>query len=281
MERRRFLQAAGLALGASALIGRGSAPMQYKLGKLPAQRDLYKIKLVDYTTPTLPKAPLVFGHYREVPCGWRMMGNDRVGDCVLAGAAHEHMLWSSEAGCVATFTDANVLGVYSAITGYDSGQTRPDGSNPTDQGTSVGDAMSYRRNTGIPDASGKIHKIAAFADIELGNLDLLATAAHLLSAVGIGVNFPSTAMDQFNRGVPWDVVPGARVEGGHYVPIVGRLANGNFLCVTWGKLQEITPRFLLEYCDEAIAIFSTDFLVGGKSPEGLDAQTLIADFDLT
>lgn len=256
--------------------------MEYKLGKLPAQRGAYKLKLTDYTTPLFYSAPAVFGHYTEVPSAWGMLANDKYGCCVWSGAAHEHLLWTSEAGCASPFTNANVLKAYSDVTHFDPSQDTPAG-NPTDQGTLVADALAYRRTTGITDASGKVHKLAAWAEIEVQNLDLdlLASAAWLLSAVGVGIEFPSTAMDQFNRGVPWDYIVGSFTEGGHYIPIVGRVANGNFLCITWGKLQEITPRFLSRYCDEAVALFSSDFLVNGKSPEGLDAPTLITDFSLT
>lgn len=256
--------------------------MDYKLGKLPAVPHGYKLKLSDYTTKSLPKAPPYFGHYREVPSAWGELGNTKYGDCVWAGAAHEHMLWTAEAGCSAPFTDANVLTAYSAVTGFDPSKDTSAG-NVTDQGTAVPDALAYRKETGITDAAGKVHKLAAWAEIEVQNLDLdlFASAAWLLSSVAVGISFPSTAMDQFNRGQPWDYIVGSYSQGGHYIPIVGRLPNGNFLCVTWGKLQEVTPKFLSRYCDEAIALFSGEFLVNGKSPEGLDAPTLIADFNLT
>lgn len=280
LSRRTAFKLAAAALAATQL--RGDALVEYKLGKLPAQPNAYALKLADYTTPFFYSAPPVFGHYREVPSAWGMLANDKYGCCVWAGAAHEHLLWTSEAGCAAPFTNENVLKAYSDVTHFDPSQDTPAG-NPTDVGTSVADALAYRKTTGLLDASGKTHKLAAWAEIEVQNLDLdlLASAAWLLSAVGIGVDFPSTAMDQTNRGVPWDYIPGSRIEGGHYVPIVGRLANGNFLVITWGQLQEVTPRFLSRYCDEAIALFSGEFLVGGKSPEGLDAKTLFADFNLT
>lgn len=271
----------GAAVAAAPLLP-GDSVSNFKLGKLPAVPRAYKLRLTDYTTSAFHAAPPAFGHYKEVPSAWGMLANDKYGCCVWAGAAHEHLLWTSEAGCAAPFTNANVLSAYSAVTGFDQFKDTPAG-NSTDQGTSVADALAYRRTTGLTDATGKIHKLAAWAEIEVQNLDLnlLASAAWLLSAVGVGIEFPSTAMAQTNRGVPWDYIPGSATEGGHYVPIVGRLANGNFLCITWGQLQEITPRFLSRYCDEAVALFSTDFLVAGKSPEGLDAPSLFADFSLT
>lgn len=279
----RLAAAVGVAAAGVSASVPGGKPVDYKLGKLPARPGAYKVNLADHVTPAFPQAPTVFGHYGEVPAAWGMLANDKYGCCVWSGAGHEHMLFTTEAGCVATFTDANILEAYSAVTGFDPRQTRPDGSNPTDQGTSVPDAMAFRHTTGIMDESGNLHKLAAYAEIDVQNLDLdlLASAACYLSAVGVGVDFPNTAMDQFNKGQPWDVTRFSRSVGGHYIPVVGRRPNGNFLCVTWGKLQEITPRFLSRYADEAVALFTPEFFRDGKSPEGLDQQTLFADFSLT
>jgi hypothetical protein len=71
-----------------------------------------------------------------------MLGNDEFGDCVFAGAGHEHMVWS---GGKMNFTTDNVLSDYSAVTGF----LRDDPA--TDQGTVMLDALNYRRHTGVMD----------------------------------------------------------------------------------------------------------------------------------
>lgn len=270
MNRRRFFQTGMAALTTASLLTLGgSSPVQYKLGKAAATPERAKLKLVDYLT-NVPTPPAVFGHQTEVPSGWGMLGNDTAGDCVWAGACHEHMLWTAEAGCVAVFTQADAFAPYAAVTGFVVGDAA------TDKGTNVTDALAYRVASGIADANNKVHKLEAYAQLTPSS-DAIAQGAWLFSAVGVGIQFPSYAMAQFNAGQPWDVVRGGYIEGGHYVPIVGRLANGNLLCVTWGKLQEMTPSFLDKYCDEAYALFSPEFFVNGKSPEGFDAATLQAD----
>src|SRR5271154_6064970 len=50
---------------------------------------------------------------------------------------------------LAPFTTEQALNLYSRITGYDPSQTQPDGSNPTDQGTSWTDALTYWLKNGI------------------------------------------------------------------------------------------------------------------------------------
>lgn len=242
-----------------------------KLGKkpyIPSKKDLlYR----NYRGVTLPPIPKSFGH-QSLVSNWGMLGNDNVGDCVIAGADHETMLWTAEGSTEASFTVANAISDYSAITGYN-----PSDPN-TDQGTDVRTALQYRRNTGMIDASGKRHKIAAYLLLDQSNLlKELLEATYLFSAVGIGINFPDSAMEQFNNGQPWSVVQGSQIEGGHYVPVVGY--DGTYIyCVTWGKIQKMTVDFLTTYCEEAWAILSQEFINGkGVSPEGFNLSQLQAD----
>jgi hypothetical protein len=190
---------------------------------------------------------------------------------VWAGAAHETMLYNKEAGAAVAFTEANVLSDYAAVTGFNPGDPA------TDQGTDVQDAAAYRRKTGIIDAAGKRHTIAAYLALDPGNLDHLFTAAYLFSAAGIGLDLPASAIDQAKRGGVWDLVSGSPNEGGHYVPLVGRLPNGLLVCVSWGRQQLVTEGFFRAFCDEAIAYVSAEDLIEQKSPEGFAYADLIAD----
>lgn len=240
---------------------------RYKLGKTPA-RHAVKLSLFDFIKH-LPKVPAVFGHGNLLPVDVGMLGNDQYGDCVFAGAAHETMLWNDEAGHPVTFVTQDALADYTAVTGF----------NPvdpsTDQGTDMQVAASYRKKTGIIDALGTRHKVAAYVAVH--TLNEATIAAYLFGACGIGIQVPESAQQQFADGDPWDVVRGSQIIGGHYVPLVGRAANGNYLVITWGKVQEATPRFLKRYMDEGVAYISEECLTGGKSPEGFDIDQLNAD----
>jgi hypothetical protein len=244
----------------------------YKLGKLPARPGAVKLKLTDYIDKTaLLTPPKTFGHQNLVPSNdWGMLGNDQFGDCVWAGAAHETILWNEEAGRYVRFEDYAVLSDYSAVTGF-----KPTDPN-TDQGTDMQVAASYRRKTGVVDAGGKRHKIAAYLAIKPRNMSELQQAMYLFSNVGIGIKFPSSAMAQFDGGLPWSVVKGARIDGGHYIPAVGYDSTYVYV-VTWGKLQKMTWAFFAKYCDEALAYLSSEMLTNGKSPEGFDLAGLQAD----
>lgn len=240
-----------------------------KLGKQPATHDDRDLTLAAYTKKKLPVPPATFGHYPAVTA-WGMLGNDTHGDCVWAGAAHETMVWNAAHGVSATFDDAHVLADYSAVTGFD-----PSDPN-TDQGTNVRTALNYRRQVGIQDSTGGRHKIGAYLALAPGDMIELLRSAYLFGAVGIGIEFPQSAHDQFNAGQPWTVVSGSPVEGGHYVPVVGADLHYVYV-VTWGRVQRVTKGFLRKYCDEAFALLSVEYLSHGLSPEGFDLAQLQAD----
>jgi hypothetical protein len=251
-----------------------------KYGKKPARINSVQLKLCDYFDHkiVLPKIPAEFGHDRLVTA-YGMLGNDRVGDCVFAGAAHETMLWNREAGRTIAFSDDSVLSDYSAVTGFDPSQTDPvTGENPTDGGTDVQVAASYRRRIGVVDSAGVRHKIGGYVALTPGDPDQLAAAAYIFGAVGIGIRVPDYAQDEFEAGQPWDTRLGVpNIEGGHYIPIVGR-RNGMFDVVTWGRIQQMTVAFYRRFCDEAIVYLSTEFLSAtGASPEGFNLAQLTAD----
>ncbi len=182
-----------------------------RLGKKPATDDAKDLLFSNYVDTTkLPPTPAEFGHEKLFsPKGWGMLGNDEWGDCAWAGPAHETMLLSTEGAHPAAFTTAGVLSDYSAGTGFDS-NAGPPGKNPTDNGSEVRKVLSYRRKTGIIDASQKRHKIGAFVKLEPKNLTHVYQAMYLFQVVGIGIEFPGSAMEQFHEGKPWSVVPERR-----------------------------------------------------------------------
>jgi hypothetical protein len=249
-----------------------------KLGKQPATEDRRDLMFARYVRKAqLPTPPAKFGHEDLFgPKEWGMLGNDQWGDCAWAGPAHETMLLTKEGGRSAAFSTDAVLSDYSAGTGFDP-KAGPPGQNPTDQGSNVREVLKYRAKTGIVDANGNRHKVGAYVKLDTKNLDQVTEALYLFQVVGIGIEFPASAMDQFNNGQPWDVVQGSQIEGGHYVPLVAR--RDNLEVVTWGALQQMTQAFYEKYCDEAWAYISEENLQQGKSPEGFDLEQLQADLN--
>lgn len=255
-----------------------------KLGKRPATTSPADFKLGDFLQPgvALPQPPARFGHgTMYADDSWLMLGNgpdDSVapgfqgaGDCVFAGAAHETMETNRLARHTVHFTGKEVISDYSKVTGYVVGD------DSTDQGTDVRTALSYRRRTGVIDAAGKRHKIGAYLALDPKNWDQLMQAAYIFGAVGIGFEFPDTAMEQFDRGQRWDVVAGSQIEGGHYVPVMGRSSTTVAGVVTWARRQAMSQAFYEAYNDEAWAVvFPEELNSKGLNERGFDLAALNA-----
>jgi len=247
--------------------------MNLKLGKLPATKDTRDLLFANYRTDApLPKRPAKFGHANLLPSDVGMLGNDRFGDCVFASAAHLTMLWNAEAGRKVEFNDECVLQCYAEVTGFDPAT----GAN--DNGTNMRDMLNYWRQTGILDAQGNRHKLAAFASIDPSNMDHILTAMWLFG-LDIGFVVTQDAMDRFHDNDIWDVSPwhgDMTVLGGHCICPV---TLGNFInSYTWGRLQGCTQRFFRRQTDEVYAVFSQEMLnASGKSLEGFDLGALQSD----
>lgn len=240
-----------------------------KLGKKPARKDAVLLKFSRYVTYQLPPPPETGGHRDLITTpDWGILGNDQYGDCVWAGAAHETILWNKEAGNDVIFSPEAVLSDYSASTGFNPNDPNTDG------GTDMQLAAKYRQDTGILDASGNRHKIGAYLALETDRD--IKQAIHLFGAVGIGVEFPDSAMNQFDANQDWTVVSGANVDGGHYIP--GITYDKDFVyVVTWGKVVRASWHFIHKYMDEGIVYLSEERLVAGKSLEGFDLTQLQTD----
>ncbi len=252
--------------------------MPYKLGKTPPSRSVSFMFKDYFDIKKLPTPPSVFGHYPQVK-NFFMLANDEYGDCVWAGAAHEHMVWSVTGGRPrARFTKHDVLSDYAAVTGFDVSKTDAKGDNPTDNGTDMGDAAKYRQKTGVLAADTKRHKIDAYVALEVGNWDQLVVATWLMGAAGVGLQLPQSAMTQFDANKPWTAPwpwQKPKIAGGHYVCSVGRDGNGNMPVVTWGRPHPMTKGFYERFSDEALVYLSLEVLdEKNLSPEGFDADTL-------
>lgn len=229
--------------------------------------------LADYLT-VLPLPTAIFG-FGTLYDDWGMLGNDQYGDCVLAGGAHETMLWNKvRGGTNVPMSTKMTLQDYSDITGFDPNQAW------TDQGTFVLDALKYRQKTGLRDAAGDRHKIAAYLALEPGNFQQAIVASYIFGAVGIGFEVPDTIWDQWDNGEYWDLTDiNSPIDGGHYVPAVGsRNSLARITIVTWGRRWQMTKRFYQHYVDEAWAMLSEEQIrPDGKGIHGLNLDQLRAD----
>lgn len=251
-------------------------PAKYKLGKHKKKEDkrnLKAAKYIDYSK--LPPLPTLtaYGHGNLI-VAWLMYLNDMLGDCVIAGAYHFLMLINIMAGRAFSATDRNAEETYELAAGYN-----PADSN-TDQGTNMLDFLKYWKNTGIKDASGNIHKIRAFVEIEPGNLQELLYAIYLFGGAYIGVQLPSSAESQFENNEMWSIVPSDTTVGGHCLYLVSKQASPIIDAISWAKDQQATVEWILKYMDEGYIIFDDEMFNNLVTMDGFKYDDLLADLNL-
>ena len=246
-----------------------------KFGKKPASVNAKDLKLAHYLdTTVLPTSwpHPNFGNGSRFR-NWLMLGNDEVGDCVIASRCHLTMLDTSIGPeATARFTTASAIAEYSAVTGYDPNDPS------TDQGTDMRAMCSYQRKTGLKDADGNRHKIGAYLALEPGNTLQALQAVWLFGGFPFGFTVPESAMEQFDKGEIWDDVGDTNILGGHEVCGVGTMDwHGRLTVVTWGKRQEMTFAFLKAYNDESWAYVDPEILSAGGTWRGLNLDKLNED----
>jgi len=191
-----------------------------------------------------------------------------VHNCTIATVGHAIQLASHYGqGKTVTISDQAVLDKYAALSGYNP----VTGANDT--GLVVQNVLNDWVKVGIDG-----HKALAFAQVDLANRREVLAAIAIFGWVYLGINFPDSAMDQFNAGKPWDVVRGATMEGGHAIP-AGAYDTTHRSVVTWGRAQLMTPAFWAEFVEECWVVVTPEWLsAAGSTPTGLDLHGLGEDF---
>ena len=239
-----------------------------KFGKLRPKPNAKTLKLGHYLTGALPPPPeKVYREYKIPEASWGMDANDTVGDCTCAAIAHMLMLMTAHTGSLITPSAQDVLSVYSAVTGY------VPGNEETDNGAAISDVLNYWQTTGLLG-----HRILGWAQVDQTNIVEMKQAVALFSAIDVGVNLPDSAMQAFNNNQPWDQLDDQNIDGGHSIPIFG-YGSAGATCVTWGQTQQMSWPWFQEYCDEAYAVISEDWIIQAtqQTPGGLDLASLQAD----
>lgn len=236
-----------------------------KLGRLAPKFNPRTLRFRHFLTGELPSpATKVYREYKTPEEAKQMYGNDQYGDCVWAMMANMVILATCHTGQVVIPTLEEVLGAYSAVTGFDPAT----GAN--DNGTSVTDALEYMRTTGLGG-----HKILAWAAIDPRYLMHRQLGCDFFGATLVGVNLPASAQKQFGNSA-WEVVPQDFIEGGHAIlrPGYGRLGDDY---VTWAKWdQKASAAWSQAYVEEEYVVITQDWLdtVTHKTPGGLDLDAL-------
>lgn len=203
----------------------------------------------------------------------RMLGNDRLGDCVIASLLHRLGVYTAndpDSGGIVVATDQEAVSQYRDFCG------------PGDRGCNIADVLDIARSAGYV-AAGKRYKIDAYVSIDWTRKELVKAAIDLFGALCLGINLPSA----WTQNSIWDVTNTA-IVGGHDVPAVGYgdgvtvLASNKdgVVIASWGRLYLITwPAFTsTRWIEECYAILSPNWYNNDRlSPGGVDVEALKAD----
>lgn len=231
-----------------------------KLGKLPAVHDPRTLKMSDYFTAAV-QSPPGQGHWGH-GLTFGMDGNDDYGDCVEAEEDHQNVIWATHTGRVYGSTADDVLGSYTALTGFNKNDPN------TDQGTDMLAAQKFWRSTGLCGV-----KTDAFVSVDPQNDFEVQTSVAYYASLAIGIQLPISAQAQTGNG-PWTVTSGPDARpgswGGHCVNVCGyNVPRDAMWVVTWGQIQMMTWDFFRTYCDEAYCALSHEWITNsGQSPSG-------------
>jgi hypothetical protein len=237
-----------------------------KLGKKPARIDANRLMLAKYLPAALPPAPAEADWTGGIT-DFGMMLNDNEGDCVFAAGGHAIQTWTKVLGVQRTPTDDQIQSYYEGWAGY-----RP-GDPSTDDGYVIVDFLNKWRSFGY---CGAI--LDGYADPDWNNLDHIKLSIALFGGVCIGVQIAQREMDQWNAGEPW--ISTQRGSEGHALWLPKY--DGQWLyCVTWGRLQPMSPDFFVSHCDEAHTLRSPLFLnAQGEAASNVDLAAWDADLEL-
>ncbi len=232
------------------------------------------LKLADYIHGELANPPAAIS--RPHPgFSWGMLANDRIGDCVIAMMLHSIEDFHLDSGTPApAFTDADAIGVYSAITGYNPNDPS------SDRGTDESAAMRYWEHPGLHTSDGAAHAIVATVAVDPTNLTECRIAIDEFVDLQIGIALPISAQGQTEWTVVGDGKTGNSAPGswgGHGIPYREYDAD-TFKCVTWGAELLLTVPFHQDYAQEAHVVVTNEMLnKTGVGPSGVAWDELIAD----
>lgn len=240
--------------------------MKMRMGRLPRAHNPNVMKLS--ALGSIPMAPVEANWTKGIK-SWGMMINDQLGDCTCAAVGHALQVWTVNTSKEVTIPDADVLKLYEVACGY----------NPNDPSTDCGgveqNVLEYLYKSGIPLANGSVDKILGFAEVNEQNLNEVKLTIAEFGVAYIGIEVPdSIYSSDGNVQQVWDYVPGANIEGGHAIVLVGYDATG-FEFISWGSVYKMTYEFFKQYCSEAYAIVDHNWIKStGKTPMGISLVAL-------
>jgi len=242
-----------------------SIPMQRKFGRKPP-KNAPALMLASFLTGIIPDHPTSEDYLSQLQ-NWQMLGNDQYGDCVAVTWANMRRLVTAALSTENYPTMNQVIALY---------KTQNPNFPTQDDGMDIQTCLEYLHSLGGPDGM----KVVAFAKVDLSNLDEVKAALAIFGCLWLGINVQRANMTEFDRGQPWDYVPGSPIDGGHSIIGGGYtgLASNDVRFITWAQETGFTDNFWNKQVEEAWAVIWPEQLGTIEFQEGIDLNLLAADY---
>lgn len=239
----------------------------FRFGKHPPKHDYRTLRLKNYLTDALPAPKPAYDALQivcsklgaessAIPALFPMDGNDRLGDCTIAAAAHAITVWDGLVGKRKVMPEAAVTKLYMHLTGG------------LDSGLNELDVLNQWRQKPVDG-----ERILAFAAIDVKNHTQIQQAIELFGGVYLGFQVQQGCQQEFEAHTPW--TPGPLTQEGHAVYAVAHDAQG-VTVLTWGSTQKATWAWWDECVDETYAILPPEAKTADFAP-GFSFDQLVAD----
>lgn len=244
---------------------------QFKYGRqFPKRSPSIELKSI---LKAVPEHPLSVDYLANLS-GWKLLGNNKYGDCLAVTWANSRRFISAMLGTEYYPTLEQVLAVY---------ETQNPRFPADDNGMDVQTLLEYLNKNPGPDGV----KLPAFASVDVNNLEEVRAALYIFGELWLGIEVQNANQQDFADGVPWDYHPGDPVEGGHAVlagGYLGKSAN-DVRFITWGGETGMTDSFwnnLVANCPsgEAWLPIWPENMLTKQFVQGIDLAAPKADYQL-
>lgn len=231
----------------------------FKYGRLPATRPAALKDLSVYADGVLPQPPVkVTAPSIDLP----MDGNERYGDCTVAGLDHVTRVNRALYGDYGVLpSEAELVAKYLQLS-------------PGDEGLEESALLKLWRTVGLGLFGGQPRAYAPVPPKD--NLQIMQSIA-FYGTCYFGVVVGQPQQEQFSKGEPWGWVEGQE-EDGHCIVGIG-YDSGGVYSATWGGVAYTPWGFLAHSLDEAWCILTDQLVMAKQDGLGLNLASLEDDLE--
>lgn len=237
----------------------------YKYGCNPGYIPVGLKELPFYAAGSLPQPPAKVAVPAVPDAGdgtvWGMDGNNRYGNCGVAGIDHGFMAAASSVTTLTKETWPDDQDIISYYFSYTKGQ---------DSGVVLADFLAYVKQNPF-----YTHTIQGYAPVGVHDVPTLQYAIDAYTFAYTGISVTSAMESSFQNKQPWTLDDlDSPIAGGHCIPLVGY--DSNYLyCITWGTVQPIAYSLWHYISSEAWAVIPGEFT--NTDGRGISLSALQAD----